>query len=171
MNTAGALILWRLKNRQELTEDDIQILTPEIERYQYPMGMIPTHFFTQTKQYKNETVLNNYNYFFTLVTSLLSNYYTEDELKIISIYYLTLAYTDYILPTDFISLLDEYLEVTSDKTEIEYCLDEIRFKRLVSYTYIENYLDNDGFITLLNKLRLVEEEHNQIQLGSLKDES
>lgn len=171
MNTAGALMLWRLKNRQELTEDDIQILIPEVERYKYPMGSIPTHIFIQTKQYKNETIINNYNYFLTFTTNLLNNYYTEEELKIISVYYLSLTYTDYILSTDLILLFDEYLNTNSDKTEIEYCLDEIRFKRLLSYTSMPDYFDNEKFIALLNKLRLIEEEHNKIHLSDIKNES
>jgi hypothetical protein len=61
--------------------------------------------------------------------------------------------------------ISTYLNMSSNKAEIQYCIDEIKYTYLNLLIYVQN--STQEFDTLLDELTLIEQQHNNFKLDAL----
>lgn len=158
MNVNKLSMVFNIITRAEMSPEIIEEFQEEIDSYKYPLGAFPIDFLASGINALTDFTYN-LDYISKLIAQLYINYYTEDDMNIISIY-IAMRMSSHNLK--MFSTLKSLLNVTSDKLEIQYCLEELK------YTYvemaIENRMDFDLIPTLLNDLREIEEIHNNFSL-------
>lgn len=169
----GRLILIQLINNQNLPNDEeLIIIKKSIQNYKYPVGFLyDTLNFLRTKN-NNEASIDSYNYFKALIRCLFSEAYTEEELDIITIYSFMYFYFNAPLNELEINEMKKNLSKTSEKPEIIFLLEDIKFKYL-QYLLQHNYNneENEKLIqNLFNELLAIEDSHNNFYISELKNE-
>ena len=150
-----------------------QLLTPlkeSLESYVYPVGMIPVSLFRKELNYEGYKFIENINYIKPFIHFLYNDYYTTTEIDIISAYTIMHCTMSYILNDDILQNLARYLNVNSDKPDIQYCLDEIRYQYLSTLIYTHS--TNTSLINMLmTALEPIENTHNSFNIRLKKNES
>lgn len=165
-------ITFYLKNRLLPDDEEIEILKNSIEKYVYPIGMCtPIQFINAEDQYLQFSTEENYIYMNNFITKLFNAYYTNDELTILSIYVLLLLYRGKFFLNNTLSIIPSLLFIHSEKTDVEYCLNTIRYHKLTSLMHTQSTPENNSLaLRLISELEDIEDEYNNMQLGAFKDE-
>lgn len=155
--------MFNLKLRELPTEDAIIDSQKQIEeKFNYPMGFINTEILRDSIAYKDYSVEENYIFLKQFMNALFSTYYTEQEIDILSIYFLTFLYNNIEINLPEIStLIAPLLTIHSNKADIEFCLNSLRYYKLTSLLYI-NSPDRTLIQELISMLDGIEDEYNAL---------
>lgn len=159
-----------LNQRAPLNKVLLTPLKETLDSYVYPVGMIPVSLFRKELNYEGYTFMDNFNYIKSFIYFLYNDYYTMTEIDIISAYTVMHCAASYILNDDILQNLTRYLNISSDKPDIQYCLDEIRYQYLTTLIYTHS--TNTSLINaLMEALQPIEQDHNSFNIKLKKDES
>ena len=159
-----------LNQRAPLNKVLLTSLKETLDSYVYPVGMIPVSLFRKELNYEGHTFMDNFNYIKSFIYFLYNDYYTMAEIDIISAYTVMHCTASYILNDDILQNLTRYLNISSDKPDIQYCLDEIRYQYLTTLIYTHS--TNTSLINaLMEALQPIEQDHNSFNIKLKKDES
>lgn len=153
------LLVSQIKNRKPLDITQIDTLKNAVMNCEYPIGMFPSYILESNPLYTTQSIESNINYFESWISGIYGELYTEQEIYIISIYLSLFTYVQFTLPQSVLILIDDLLSVASQKKEIQYFLEEIKYNYLGTLLY-SNSSDTETINTLLNELRAIEVEHN-----------
>lgn len=162
------LTLINLLNRH-LPPDESALLPlkNDINSYVYPVGILPVNLIQKNLNYTNYTYDESIEYLTPFINYLFQEYYSSNELQIITAYLLVHCTYNYVLPVSFMENLKIFLDITSNKPDIKYCLEEIKFYMLQTLVY--NKSSNTELIDkLIAQLSSIEKEHNTFNLGLQK---
>lgn len=147
------------------TNNEVLKIQNSFKYYKYPIGIFPMDTIKNNINYSKQDFNYIKNYFESLVSVIFTNIYTNEEQNIIAMYLTISAIAnpkDLILEKDTIST---YLNMSSNKAEIQYCIDEIKYTYLNLLIYVQN--STQEFNTLLDELTLIEQQHNNFKLDAL----
>ena len=156
MNVNRARVFTRVKNRQIPDNQEIELIKRGfLDECKYPIGAIPGNILDQYPNiYPEMTVQQNYEFCRQFIFALLDEYYTTTELEICSVYMLQLIYRHVFFPQEelFTNYVDQYLETHSDKPDIEYCLNQMRYRKLKALIHDPNALHVEEIDSLIEVL-------------------
>ena len=166
MNLTQIKLMFNLKNRQIPNQKLVEQVYTTINDKVYPIGIISDMIFQQTSVYHNYTLQENYTYCKEFINTVFNSFYTNEELSILSLFLLQAIYnTDIITKDKAVQLADSYLFTHSEKKDVEFCLNTLRYVRLTSLLRDLNP-DNDLVDQLFKELDGVEEQYNNMNLGA-----
>lgn len=166
MDLAQVKLMFSLKDRVLPTEELVDEAKTSIENHTYPIGVIATNIFAQTTAYKDYSITDNHNFCSNFITAVFSDYYTQTELDILSYWLLQAIYIDDMYTRyEIIKLANSYLFTHSDKKDVEFCLNTLRYLRLTSLLYTNEASDEELINDLFEELEDAEEEYNNTVLG------
>ena len=129
MNTLYLKTLYQFQYKQKFTEDVLSFIQQEIPKYKYPVGCILTYIIQVDSINYLTDYMNNRIYLFQAIDDIYSNYYSQNERRIIACYIaqkllLKYQWRDKVVAKDIFSLL--YLN--TNKEEIRGLQDELKYK-------------------------------------------
>ena len=133
----------------------------------FPLGVLPYDMVNSSMHYSGTSLLENITYFNNITSILFDNVYSKEEIDIINIFLACKCETSLDLDSTKKQIISKLLNINSDKTEIQYCLDEIRFSYLRMLIYTDS-TDIELINSLLERLSTIEQEHNLINLDKKK---
>lgn len=163
MNIASLPLARILKNRLSFDSTKADYLKEEITNLKYPLGAFPINIVKSNKIYRNISMTDNIEYFNQFINYLYSDIYSQSEINIINIYLSLLVEFKEILKKEEISYLVPLINIDSNKKEIQYCLDEIRYRYLTHLIHTDSD-DENTIQKLFNKLLPIEQEFNSFQM-------
>lgn len=162
MIMSGLSLVYLLINRLPCNENQLTAFKAKLDQFVYPLGMIPANAITNNDAYKQHSVQENIEYFADFTEFLFDDVYSTEEINIINIYLGLLNLSGYTLDDDVIDIVSPLIQIHSNKEEIEYCLDEIRYKYLIHLIYSK--VSSDEIQPLIAQLSAVEDAHNSLTL-------
>lgn len=169
IDTTHIKLLYLLRERKIPTEDEIAFFRSAIDLYVYPLGVMQTNSLYNNINYESHTFIENINFFNEITSILYNGIYTTEELEIINIFFSLQCETGQTLTVAKQEILSPILQLTSNKKEIEYCLDEIRFYYLLALVHLDSN-DTEQINALIEQLASIEEEHNLLHLDKRRNE-
>jgi hypothetical protein len=165
MNLLNARLLYDIKNNITLSEDsylDAYDIDEEIRKYHYPLDIFPQNAY-------NDVYGTNFNATYTYLKTncswLWRNFYTEQEVEIIVIFLISIgamAFDGYNYDAELVAAFQRLINTTTTKEEIQFCLDEFKYKLLMYY--ISHKLEPALVAQYFTELDAIEEEHNSMIL-------
>lgn len=152
-------LMFNLKMREIPTEETVAASRELIKRYAYPVGIINTEVLREGKVYQNYSIDQNYTFLKQFITTVFSIYYNESEINIITIYLLNFVYNNTEMNDKLLKFVNPILFNHSEKEDVEYCLDSLRYARLIAMLYLED-VDESLLRRLFAELKDIEEQHN-----------
>ena len=158
----GQLKLLSLLNQHvDITDEDIEFFKSKINLYNNPLSLVPITM-VDRNVYENYTLNQNISYFNNLNSKLFNNIYSNEEINIINIYMAKIVDNRFRSYSDKKIAISDLLEVNSNKEEIQYCLDELRYIYL--HALVEENSPNIELINnLINILLPIEDSHNSFK--------
>lgn len=144
------------------SDEEIISYRDRINTFVYPLGLIPLSVLINSIHYKQYTFQQNIKYFQSFLSVLYQDIYSKKEIEIISVFLTLTCHQKTELDTEIIELLAPFINIMSEKEEIRYCLEEIKYNYLVNIFQKDPY--NPIVSTLINELSLIEDRHNSFQL-------
>ena len=160
-----------IKNKEIPTDQEVQELNEKlIPSCVYPIGAIPHFMFDDyLEKYSDCTVADFYEYCQALTHKVLDCYYTPQELEICAVYFLQSIYQYvYMAPVELFDYINPFLFEHSDKEEIEYCLNQMRYRKLKFLLYSKDATSEEIY-KLISILEPIEEKYNSIVLEDQRD--
>ena len=132
MDTLKLKILLAFREKRLLSEEEIAELKEQIPLYKYPVGLI--YFILQdiTAQLRWQSYPECHNYVSTIINSLYTDYYTSDELDIISISIALYLSDFYIFNDEWRAQVAPVLDTNSEKIEVMSLLNDIKYQYTLS---------------------------------------
>lgn len=152
-----------LKNKLPFDQTKMTSIIESISDFKYPLGIIPVSAFENNSLY-DVTINENINYLNNFTQYIFKNIYTQDEINIINVYYSLINISQYVLSKEVLAVLIPLINIHSKKIEIEYCLDEIRYKYLIHLVYTNT--NQNQINELISYLSSIEEAHNNFRLDT-----
>ena len=171
MNISRARIFTRIKNKQIPDAQEAELIKRTfLDECKYPIGAIPAFMLDQyTIMYPNDTIQQHYTFCRQFAATMLNDY-TSDEIEICAVYMLQLIYRYvYSPPTELADYLDTYLTTHSNKPEIEFCLNQMRYRKLKMLIHDTSALYSEEIESLILALEPIQEAYNNFDLESLKE--
>lgn len=137
--------------------DEIISFQDDIIKYAYPIGIIPPEAFN-TKLFLEGNLDHNLEYIETLLNLLFANYYSKEEIAICATFLSFNILTSILLNETYIKRITPLLSKHSDKDEIQYIIDELKYRYLQYLLY--SHTDDAQIDSLIEELSLIETEHN-----------
>ena len=151
------------QTKQQFNQNNFAWIKDEVENYLYPLGIIPINAITNNAAYDDAEFINTYQYFEEITSYFFENIYTTEELDIINAYLMVCTFEHLIFENNVLQFLNPYLNKTSNKAEIQYCIDEIKYAYLSSLVYSESD-DNNLINSLIAELKPIEINHNSFNM-------
>lgn len=152
-----------LKNKLPFDQTKITSIIESINAFKYPLGVIPISALENNPLY-DVAINDNINYLNDFTQYIFKNIYTQDEINIINVYLLLRNISQYVLSEEILAILIPLINIHSEKIEIEYCLDEIRYKYLIHLVYTNT--NQNQINELMSYLSSIEEAHNSFRLDT-----
>ena len=162
IDTLNILLTSIIQKQQLPTEEEKQKILQGISKYTYPIGILPLQAFN-SKIFLIDELNHTIEYNNQLLSYLFSNFYSQEEINICALFFAFNVETKYTFNDNLFKIIKEQLDYQPIKKEIKYILDELKYKYLLYLIYSE--IDNPLVTTLTNELSIIEEEHNQFNLG------
>ena len=154
--------------RNQVTQNDIDLdkLLTYINDFTYPLGSIYRNFSINREIYFQYSYLENIAYFFNIFKLIFSTYYSEQECYLIAIFFTSLVY-EYAgnFNLDFVNLIEQNF-INSNKIEINYIIEELKFKLAFFYLLQNN---RTRLSQLITELELIEDQHNSIEINATNE--
>lgn len=153
--------------------EDNEILQERLLKYsklfKYNIGIITEQDLSALKfaQENNITFLKAKSFLEKIISILLKQFYTSEEQLIILGFYLSYSFPSLILEKEMINFLEELIKFSSEKEELVYCLEEIKY-RLLNY-YVLYSSDQQKIDELFTELGLIEDRHNSMDIFAMKE--
>lgn len=166
MNLLDARLLYDIKHLNNFSEDsflEVYHIDEEIGKYRYPLDIFPQNAFNEMPLVYTYT--ETYNYLKTNCTWLWRNFYTTDEIDVIVVYLISIgamAFDGYNYNPEIVAAFERLVNTTSDKIEIQFCIDEFKYKLLMHY--ITRNIHPELVTQYFTDLDAIEETHNHILL-------
>lgn len=167
-----ALIIINSYSQLIPVEDSIQIQEKILEYsndFKYNIGI-------STEQSLNIFITNhreiNYNtaknFFINNNEVLFKQFYSKEEQDIITAFHLVYCLPELIYDSEeYATFLESFLNITSSKEELTYCIEEIKY-RLATY-YIVKGIKLDVASQLIQELEQIEDRHNATNIFAEKE--
>lgn len=160
MNLMNLRLIKAIRNHDMIDAKDLATWNARIPLYKYPIGAFPKQVIQNNHQYLDRSYKVNLNYFKRLLSEIYSNFYTSDELDIICTYLMLITTNEYSVESSMLPWVTPYIEIHSEKPEIEFCLEEIKYYYLYMLLDVNTAAANQSFETIYNELLLIEDQHN-----------
>lgn len=157
------LMLLKLTQNQEMPSDSqIQQIKESIPTYKYPIGILAQNSFASQK-FKKDTIEHTYEYIKLLITTLLSDYYSQDEIKLCSLFFTCNSAAVIQINANFYDNLSYTINENSDKKEIQFIIEELQYKYIMHLFYTDSM--DEQLDPLIEHLASIEKVHNSFILG------
>lgn len=171
INTVNLLLESSLSFRLPLNSDNVPLFKEYLNKYKYPACKFPINFISNNHMYIDYSLDENINYLHSWIDALYDDMYTEKERNIIVTYLvLTYGHGSFLLTNPELQLIEPFLEEESDKDEIVYFLDELRYY-YVGSLLTRNSPRSDIINPILQHLLEIEKIHNQFQITMGQDKN
>ena len=155
------------KNKKQLTSDDLSLIIKNIEIYLFPIGVIPIEAIEANSLYERDTIIENLEYFNSITSIIFKDIYSIEEINIINAYLIIQSYSQTFLTSEMEKLILLFINKTSNKKEIQYCIDELKFNYLKKLIYT-NSSQQELINKLITELEVIEQDHNAIEISQLR---
>ena len=164
--TVGLLkLIQMLQTRAIPTQAEVEIIQNDLSKYKYPAGMLVQVYKPLSYKYVAATLPQNLQYFENLTQSIYADLYNISEFKILNLFLSLLSENDQILSNIKEEAIIEVLELQTDKEEIQYCLDEIKYHYLTALIYVRPHI-SAPIDSLIEELLPIEESHNAFHIDA-----
>lgn len=154
-----------LKNKTPFDAEKLAPIKEAITAYKYPVGIIADDMINQNPLYENAELDENISYLLSILEFLFKDIYSIQEINIIVAYLIMSYYTHFSLNNKFKTYLYSFIQLSSDKPEIQFYIDEIKYRYLLSLIYSHSTQEEKELInTLSTELSLIEEQHNKFTI-------
>lgn len=150
-----------LKDKLPFDEEKLNSIKSAISNYKYPAGIIADDLLTQNTLYENATLTENVEYLSTIFNFLFQDIYSSQEIDIIIAYLISCSYDNFVFDTETKAYFYPFIQLQSEKPEIQYYIDEIKYHYLLSLIYSHSTQEEKVLINILSEqLSTIEEKHN-----------
>lgn len=167
MNLMNLRLIKAIRNHDMIDAKDVATWNERIPLYKYPIGAFPRQVVQNNSQYLARSYKVNIDYFKRLLSQIYSSFYTADEIEIICIYLTLIATSEYLIDASMIPLVSPFIQTHSEKPEIEFCLEEIKYYYLFMLLNVNTSAANESFETIYDELCLIENQHNHFNLEEI----
>lgn len=153
-----------IRNYQIVSEDtiDMEKYNKILHSYIYPFGIFPINALDLNPRLVTLSEEEMLEYLSTLLHSMFSNLYSEEEYSII-IYYLFLRFEGRMTyDSTKVAKIEELIKIAQNKPEIIYLQEELKFNLASHYSL--TMTNNERLIQLLNELETIEKAHNAFNM-------
>lgn len=155
-----------LVQKQKISEVlDKNSLNSALKQYLYPVGIIPTNALESGTLYKISSYKENKEYLLDAFNFLFEDKYSNEEKNILILYYIIRAYGQFILRDDMLQELIPLLDIHSEKKEIEYILEELKYKYLQHLINSGSQNEIEKIQSLIDELEPIESSHNHFNIN------
>ena len=143
---------------------DLNELKDYIKLFKYPCGCLPFNlYFNNSKAYLSTSIDEDYAYFNDFFY-FLHDYYTEEEYDII-VSHAALSFADqFVLDPPWRDKARQLIQYQTEKPEIQFLLDDIRYLHTRSLLYNENTKESKEIAEHVAYLKTIETEHNNFKI-------
>ena len=168
INTAYLKLNQIMYDRDIVSSNTVDLIKLKLytDNYIYPLGSIYQNFLINREIYFQYSYLENIAYFFNIFKLIFSTYYSEQECYLIAIFFTSLVY-EYAgnFNSDFVNLIEQNF-INSNKIEINYIIEELKFKLAFFYLLQNN---RTRLSQLITELELIEDQHNSIEINATNE--
>ena len=168
INVAYLKLNQLMYDRDIISSDTVDLikLKLHINNYVYPLGSVYQNFLIDREIYFQYTYTENITYFFNIFKLIFTAYYSEQECYLLAIFFTSLIY-EYAgnFNSNFVNLIEQNF-INSNKIEINYIIEELKFKLAFFYLLQNN---RTRLSQLITELELIEDEHNDIDINATYD--